>query len=210
MGPIQKQFENVLRLFKKHKVKFALAGGYAASIYRAQERFTKDIDFIIYTEGNVIHDAKEILKELGLNAFEIREAQLRGGPPDKIKEKTTPIWMVAGRGDTREDVPVDFLLHQFPWMRSALDRAQANEVNIGFGWKIPVLTAEDTLLSKFMALSDKSDRIDDLSDIKEIFSHTKIDLPYLIGQMKILKIRCPKSANKFVPKVIRMISREIT
>ncbi|MDB5036824.1 MAG: hypothetical protein JWQ35_352 [Bacteriovoracaceae bacterium] len=208
-GPIQNQFEKVLALLKKSKARFALAGGYAASLYRETDRFTKDIDFILWTENNVIEDAKIILNRLGLEAHEVREAQLRGGPHHKMKTKSTPVWMVAGRSKSKQDVPVDFLFHLFPWMLEALTRAQENQIDIGFGWRIPVLTCEDVLLSKFMALGDKSERIDDLSDIQQIFKYSDVDLNYLVGRMKKLHIFCPKSAEAFVPPVIRKISKEI-
>lgn len=208
-GPIQQQFERTLELLREKKAKFALAGGYASSLYRSQERFTKDIDFIIYTEGNVIQDSRDILEELGLIVEEIREAQLKGGPPQRIKNKSTPVMIVCGLPRAKQDVPVDFLLHTFPWMLNALERAQQNQLDIGFGWKIPILTAEDILLAKFNALGHSSSRIDDISDIKEIFAHTEIDLPYLVGRMKAYKLECPKVAEKFVPDIVRKISKEI-
>jgi hypothetical protein len=117
--------------------------------------------------------------------------------------------MVIGQAESKDIVPVDLLFHLFPWMVEALDRAQTNLCDIGFGWKLPVLTVEDILLSKFMAFNNFSDRSDDLSDIKDIFSHAEIDLVYLVGRMKIHQIQCPSAAKKFVPKIIRTISNEI-
>lgn len=209
MGPIQKRFEQILKILKKKNAKFALAGGYAASIYRKTERFTKDIDFLLWTENNVIEDSHEILENIGLKAFDIREADLKGGPFHKKKNKSTPIWMVAGRSESKTDIPIDFLLHLFPWMKEALDRAQLNQQDIGFGWKIPVLTAEDIILSKFMALGDKTDRLDDISDIKSIFEVNELDLPYLIGRMRNLQILCPPQVSPFVPQVIKALNKQI-
>lgn len=209
MGPIQEQFEKTIKLLKEKKARYALVGGYASSLYRETDRFTKDIDFIIGTEGNVIEDSKEIIEALGLEAHKVREAQLKGGPRHKVRSQSTPVWIVAGRSKSKSNVPVDFLLHLFPWMPEALDRAQNNQVDIGFGWEIPVITPEDLLLAKFMSLSDKANRLDDLSDIKEIFAHTEIDLPYLIGRMKKHDISSPKEADKLVPDIVRKTSNEI-
>ena len=209
MGPIQRQFEKLMQALKDKDATYALAGGYAASIYRKIERFTKDIDFLIWTNGNVVNDSHEILETLGLKAIDIREAELRGGPLHRIKNKSTPIWMVAGRSASNKDVPVDFLLHLFPWMKEALERAQLNQLDIGFGWKIPVLTPEDIVLAKFMALNDKVDRVDDISDIKSIFENNDLDLPYLIGRMKSLQIKCPPSVINFVPKIVKTFSKQM-
>jgi hypothetical protein len=203
VGPIQKQFELILRTLKKKNARFALAGGYAASLYRKMERFTKDIDLLLWTEDNVIQDAKDIINELGLEAYEITEAHLKRGPMHKLKSRNTPVWMVSGRSQSKTAVPVDFILHLFPWMLEALERAQLNQYDIGFGWKIPVITPEDVLLAKFMALNDDSSRIDDISDIREIFGHTPISLPYLVGRMEKHRIGCPSVATEFVPDVIR-------
>lgn len=209
MGPIQKQFESLLGLLNSMNARFALAGGYAASLYRRQERFTKDIDILLWTEGNVIENGVKILKKLGLEAHEVREAELKGGPLHKVKSKSTPVWILAGRSQERSAVAVDLLLHLFPWMPEALSRAQKNQHDIGFGWRIPIVTAEDLLLSKFMALQDNQSRVEDISDIKEIFLAQELDIVYLIDRMKQHSIACPKSIYKFVPKVVRTTSKEI-
>jgi predicted nucleotidyltransferase len=57
---VQKDFEDLLRLLNKHKVKYCIAGAYAVAFY-GKPRYTKDIDILIEP---TIKNGKKIVKAL--------------------------------------------------------------------------------------------------------------------------------------------------
>ena len=66
----QRDYEDLLKLFNKHKVKYCIIGAYAVAFY-ARPRYTKDIDVLVDTN---IENAKKILK--ALNEFGFRNTGL--------------------------------------------------------------------------------------------------------------------------------------
>lgn len=46
MAPIEKDFEELLQLFNKHRVKYCIVGAYAVA-FHAVPRYTKDIDLLV-------------------------------------------------------------------------------------------------------------------------------------------------------------------
>jgi predicted nucleotidyltransferase len=203
-------FKRVVQALEDKNLRFALAGGMIASIYRQNERTTNDLDFLILTEGETEDSAQTILKEFNLVPHSIRKADLEGGPMFAIKRKNTPVLIIAGRpkeGDNR--IGLDFILPSMPWFESALIRAEHNRIDFGFA-KVPSLSIEDVIISKFYSLRNDSRRFNDLDDLKSIFgAHYNLDLAYLCGQMQLLKIRVPEAIEDFAPKVLVMTSKKI-
>ena len=65
---VEKDYEDLLRLFNKHKVKYCIIGAYAVAFY-ARPRYTKDIDILIEASldnGKRIVDA---LNEFGFKSL---------------------------------------------------------------------------------------------------------------------------------------------
>ncbi|MCX5686924.1 MAG: hypothetical protein NTW09_05675 [Candidatus Omnitrophica bacterium] len=70
---VQKDYEELLRLFNKHKVRYCLVGAYAIAFYGIP-RFTKDMDILIEP---AVDNAKRILKALndfGFKSVKLKEA----------------------------------------------------------------------------------------------------------------------------------------
>lgn len=207
-------FENFLKTvvshLKKRNIQFALAGGLAASLYRQQIRTTNDIDFLFYTDSENQKQAEQIIKDLKLKPHIIRQAQLEGGPLFAIKRKTTKPFIVAGRKENKPtEIGLDFLLPRFPWFQKALERAQSNLVDFGFG-KIPCLTAEDVILSKLFSLKNNAQRFQDLDDLKSIFEAKRdLNLSYLSGEMKALKLPLPKEIQNLAPTTLLKTTKNI-
>lgn len=194
-------FAKVVVVLKKEKVRFALAGGLVASLYRQEERLTKDLDFLILAESHTEQKAIHIIRSLGLNPSVIRRADLEGGPP----------WMVAGRKEAA--IGLDFILPEMPWFQSALMRAEQNLIDFGFGkpesGKVACLSIEDVIVAKFFALKNDSTRFNDLDDLKSIFlGKHPLDLDYLSGQMQRLGLVVPEPIQKIVPKALNIVFKK--
>lgn len=86
----KKFFIKVVKILQREKVRYALAGGLVASLYRREERLTKDLDFLIFSESKSLEKATQIIRSLGLKSHVIRKADLEGGPLFAIKRKNRP------------------------------------------------------------------------------------------------------------------------
>ena len=71
-------FKELLSLFKKHRVRYLVVGGYAVMKY-TEPRFTKDLDLWIATDEENAKAVFEALKEFG--------APLKGLAPSDFMEK---------------------------------------------------------------------------------------------------------------------------
>lgn len=202
-------FAKVVGILKKEKVRYALAGGLVASLYRREERLTKDLDFLIFSGPHTQQKATQIILSLGLNPHVIRKADLEGGPLFAIKKKSTSPYIIAGRaeGDTSL-IGLDFILPEMPWFETALIRAEHNNIDFGFG-KVACLTVEDVVLSKIFSLKNDKTRFNDLDDLKSIFlAGHSLDLAYLAGQMQRLGLVMPPLIKEIAPKVLHLVSRK--
>ncbi len=199
-------FAEVVRVLTKDKARFALAGGLVASLYRREERLTKDLDFLLLAEGGSEQKAAQVIRSFGLHPHLIRKAELEGGPLFAIKRRNTPVWMVAGRqGDA---IGLDFILPGMPWCESALARAEQNSIDFGFG-KVPSLTVEDLILAKLFALKNDSSRFSDLDDLQSIFlAKHPLNLAYLTGQMQRLDLTVPTLLRETIPSALRLVMRK--
>jgi hypothetical protein len=206
MDLVEKLSALVERL-RQEKVKFALAGGLASSIYRKTKRSTDDIDLLIFAEIDSEKLARRILKDFSLNVLEARKASLEGGPKHLVKSKRSPTYILIGRREGQ--IGIDFILPEIPWFERAIERAQSNQLKFG-DLVIPCLTVEDVLVSKFYSLANDSTRFSDADDIKVIFqSQSNIDLGYLAAQMLALRIGVPLSVEKLVPAQILRVSKKL-
>lgn len=203
-------FKQVIDRLEKSKVSYALAGGLVASIYRIEKRLTLDLDFLILSKSKTQEKATQIIKSFGLEPTIITKADLEGGPMFAIKRKSTEPVMIAGRAKNAPDtIGLDFILPQMPWFDSALNRAQNNAIDFGFG-PVPSLTVEDIIVAKFLALKNKSTRFKDLDDLQSIFAaNHKLDLPYLYHQMKKLDVLVPNQIKELVPNALKQASKKI-
>jgi hypothetical protein len=205
---LEELFRGASEALRARGVPFAVAGGFAMDLYRREPRLTMDVDLVILTGKEGVEVATSVLESLGLRAGVAREADLAGGPLFAIRRKSSKPCMVVGRPpDDPEGEGVDILLPEMPWIEPALHRAQANEVDFGFGAG-PALTLEDAILSKLYALNRL--RAKDLDDLQSIFAaDQEPDVPYLAGQMRRFGIVVPKQAEPFLPDWLLKLSRDI-
>lgn len=202
-------FQAAVRELRRRKALFAVAGGFAAGLYRREPRLTMDVDLGILTASNGTEIARAILQALGLKPGIARQADLAGGPLFAIRRKNTVPCIIVGRPDGAPAAAgVDLLLPSIPWVRDAVLRAQDHEVDFGFG-QVPVLTLEDVILSKLYALMAAHLRAKDLDDLQSIYeANHEMDMPYLAGQMQRLKIVIPRAAKPFLPKTLITLARQ--
>lgn len=207
---LESLFKDAVNILRERNILFAVAGGMAANLYRAELRLTMDVDFAIITESHAVQVAVSLLESIGLESGIAREADLAGGPMFAIRRGSTKPCMVIGRhpGNTAGE-GVDIILPAVTWTEDAVRRAQDNLVDYGFG-SIPVLTLEDVILSKLYALSSTKLRAKDLDDLQSIYEFkSKIDSAYLSGQMRKFNIRVPKAAEPFLDDQILKVARDI-
>lgn len=207
---IAELFNAALKELKKTRVRFALAGGMAASLYRDQARTTMDLDFLILAKKDSRQIAEKVIRSLGLTPNSVTKAVLEGGPQFAIKRGTGPIYMTIGRDPHDKDAPgLDFILPEMPWFESAMERAQQNLIDFGFG-AIPCLSPEDIFISKLYSLYNDSTRLMDLSDLSSILATQKeIDVVYISNQMRKLKLLLPREFAKEAPPILKKADKEI-
>lgn len=203
---INELLKNVAQHLRQKKIRFALAGGLVASLYRHEKRMTKDLDFLILSGSNTEEEAKKVISHFSLTPTIIRKADLEGGPLFAIKRKNTPPWMVIGRAKGKPlTVGLDFILPAMPWFDSALDRAEKNPIDFGCG-PVPCITVEDMILAKLLSHKNKSDRFKDLDDLQSIFkANHNLELSYLYGQMQKLQLKVPDPIKGLAPRVLKNI-----
>jgi hypothetical protein len=68
-------FLELLRVFAKHRVAYALIGGYAVGIH-AEPRYTKDLDLVILANAKNAKAVLKALREFGAPTDNISEADL--------------------------------------------------------------------------------------------------------------------------------------
>jgi hypothetical protein len=70
MAKVEKDFEELLRLFNKHKVRYCIIGAFAVGFY-ARPRYTKDLDIIV--EPSLKNGEKIIaaLKDFGFSSLDL-------------------------------------------------------------------------------------------------------------------------------------------
>ncbi|MBX7143111.1 MAG: nucleotidyltransferase [Oligoflexia bacterium] len=197
MTPLR-TLKQAVKIFEKRGHKYCLVGGHAASLYRSQERLTRDVDFALLAEppANSRELAEKIIVELGLTPM---VGFIPLGPQERARKAVCLITSTPARGETNGII--DILLPELPWLSRAVERSQHNRIDLGFA-RVPVITPEDLVLAKCYALNNSPDRFQDLDDLKEIFLTQKdIDLSYVNENLIRLDITIPDPIRKFVPKL---------
>lgn len=207
---LDKLFRAAVRELRERKIPFAVAGGFAADLYRREPRLTMDVDFVILAGLHGVEVASSVIEALGLRAGIARKADLAGGSLFAIKRRSTEPCMIIGRPKGDAAAPgIDILLPAIPWVSDAVKRAQANTVDFGFG-VLPALTLEDIVLAKLYALGAAQLRAKDLDDLQSIFdAGHHVDLAYVAGQMQRFEIIVPRTAKPFLPDAIWQLSRDV-
>lgn len=203
-------FSGACAALRAKQVRFAVAGGFAAVLYRAEDRLTNDIDLLIFAYDKEIEIAEEILHALQLDKVQTaRIAELEGGPLFAIKSGSTAPAVLIGRNSKMTAGPgVDFILPTVPWVRAALDRAEDNLVDFGFG-PVPTMTVEDVIIAKLYALKG-TNRPKDADDLLSIFATGRaLDMSYLYSQMLLLKVALPRTLRDNAPKLLQTVSKDV-
>jgi Nucleotidyl transferase AbiEii toxin, Type IV TA system len=203
-------FKSAVHELQERNIRFAVAGGFAADIYRREPRLTMDVDLAIAADTDALRTATAVMEAIGLRAGVIRLADFAGGPLFAIRQKNTKPCMVVGRkAGNPAGEGVDILLPSLPWTENAIARAQDNLVDFGFGL-VPVLTVEDVILSKLFAIKSTELRAKDLDDIQSIYAaDPELNVPYLAGQMSRLELFIPDQAKPFLPDSIIALARDV-
>ncbi len=68
----EKDFEELLKLFNKNKVKYCIVGAYAVAFY-AEPRYTKDMDILVEPEKDNAHRIVKSLAEFGFKSLGLEE-----------------------------------------------------------------------------------------------------------------------------------------
>ncbi len=197
-------------LLKEHKILFALSGGIAADIYRNEPRATDDVDFVVAIDETDIEKGSKIISALGYTPSITTEEMLRGDTRFSRKAKKGEPRLLVGRAPEKP-YGIDFLLLTFPWAKNALERAQSNSIDLGFGF-VPCLTVEDLIISKLYAIKQSSIRRykkSDIPDIALMLEHNSdIDLNYLTDVMTTLELVLPKGIEQDAHYLLSRISRK--
>lgn len=209
-GDLRSTLERIVSSLTEQRIAFALAGGLAASLYRRDIRTTNDIDLVFDGDEPPEAGARAFIEQQGLEARFLRKADLQGGPMFAIKGRRTPVWIVAGRHASDPDaLGLDLILRRLPWAPEALKRAQQHRVDFGFG-PIPTVTLEDFIVSKSLAVANRSDRFQDLDDLKSVFqADHELDSAYLVARMQALGLALPSQIEKLAPPSLARVSRGI-
>lgn len=202
-------FKSAVAELRKRDISFAVAGGFAADLYRLEPRLTMDVDLVILVDSKAVDTASEVIRSLGLHPGVVRTADLAGGPMFAIRRKSSKPCMVVGRkkGELSGE-GVDILLPEIPWAEQAVIRAQDNQVDFGFG-DVPALTVEDVVIAKLFAIQAPDLRAKDLDDLQSIFAAGyTLNIPYLAGQMVRLKLAIPDKARPLVPEPLLALDKD--
>lgn len=177
--------------------RFCLIGGHAASLYRAQERFTRDVDFaVVATEkGRSRAVAESAIKALGMKP-------VAGFIPHRQeKPSRSTVCMVTSQPAAGELTGmVDILLPEISWVVEAVERAQHNKMDLGFAM-VPVITPEDLIIAKCQSVANVPDRFQDLDDLKQLFKDVEdLDIDYIRRRLQELSLVIPKALKSNVPR----------
>ena len=68
----EKDFEELLKLFNKNKVRYCIVGAYAVAFY-AEPRYTKDMDIFVEPDKDNAHRIIKSLEEFGFKSLGLEE-----------------------------------------------------------------------------------------------------------------------------------------
>jgi len=176
--------------------KFCLIGGHAASLYRSQERFTRDVDFALIgsPKARSREVAESAVKALGMKPM---VGVIPGGKGER--ERSSVCMITSEPSDGELTGILDILLPGIPWVQEAVERAQSNLIDLGFAM-VPVITPEDLIVAKCLSVQNAPDRFQDLDDLKRLFTDVKdLDFDYLRRRLHELALVIPLAIRPFAP-----------
>ena len=186
--------KRAVKILERKACHFCLIGGHAASLYRTQERLTRDVDFALVADpvSNSRKLAEQVIEEIGLIPV------VRFIPPSAKEGRRKSVYLITSKAARDESKGViDILLPVLPWIFFAVERAQHNRIAMGFA-SVPVITPEDLIIAKCYALRNSPDRFQDLDDIKEIFIGVNdLDFDYIHTTLKKHSLSIPQAVRKF-------------
>lgn len=193
MTPL-KILKQAVTIFEQKNITYCLVGGHAASLYRVQERLTRDVDFAVLGDsGDVKKMAEDVILELGLKPM---IGFIPTSPQEQKRNSTCMVSATPAKHEMKGII--DILLPVLPWVTQAVERAQYNKINMGFA-SVPTIPPEDLIVAKCYALNNSPDRFQDLDDLKEIFTAVSdLDLDYVNQQLGMLNVSIPESIKKYV------------
>lgn len=176
---------------------FCLIGGHAASLYRSQERFTRDVDFAVVASPKERSRAvaERAIKNVGITPK-------IGVIPLGANERQRPgVCMITSEpAGTDLNGLIDILLPEIPWVVEAVERAQHNKLDLGFA-SVPVITPEDLIIAKCYSFQNAPDRFQDLDDIKQLFKDVKsLDTDYIRRRLHELSVAIPDAVAEHAPE----------
>ena len=72
---VEKDYEDLLRLFNKHNVKYCIVGAFAVAFY-ARPRYTKDMDILIEPSSENARNILNALEDFGFGSLPLSEEDL--------------------------------------------------------------------------------------------------------------------------------------
>jgi len=69
---VEKDYEDLLKLFNRHKVKYCIVGAFAVAFY-AKPRFTKDMDILVEVNPENGKRIVNALNEFGFKSLDLKE-----------------------------------------------------------------------------------------------------------------------------------------
>ena len=69
---VEKDFEDLLKLFNKHKVRYCIVGAYAVAFYK-RPRYTKDLDILVEPTPENAKRIVQALKAFGFGSLKLKE-----------------------------------------------------------------------------------------------------------------------------------------
>ncbi|HLG20950.1 MAG TPA: nucleotidyl transferase AbiEii/AbiGii toxin family protein [Bdellovibrionota bacterium] len=198
----------VVPLLRRSGCQYAVAGGLAAALYRREPRLTQDVDVLLLASSirGTQNEAEKILGKLKFSVGLARASDLNRAPG--FHKRQDPVVMLVGRKEGKEkEGGLDVLLPTMPWVVRAIERAQCNLIDFGFG-RLPTITPEDLIVAKALALTDNPSRYKDLDDLQSIFeANLQLDFPYLVSLFELHRLWLPRALEKVAPKPVQRASR---
>lgn len=114
-------FKDLLNLFKKHKIRYLVVGGYAVMKY-SEPRFTKDLDVFIATDEDNAKRVYEALNEFG--------APLEGLTPGDFTQKG--YFYQMGRPPLRVDIMMSIPGVEFEEVWSRREKVVLGDTTVFF------------------------------------------------------------------------------
>jgi len=140
---VEKDFEELFRLFNKHKVHYCIIGSYAVAFY-ARPRYTKDIDILIEADAENGRKVVRALEEFGFESLPLSERDFW------VKKKIIQLGYEPVRFDLLTSVE-----------GCSFDCAWKNKVRGKFGSEKVFFIGLDDLIK----LKKKSTRLQDKADL---------------------------------------------